>query len=72
MLILETACLGEQNKFLGWIIRIAGHMGFLPLINLLTYKRIENALEIAGFELVEKTQFSKSNPEYTLIMKLRK
>ena len=72
LLILETACLGEQNKFLGWIIRIAGHMGFLPLINLLTYKRIENALEIAGFELVEKTQFSKSNPEYTLIMKLSK
>lgn len=66
--IVETACLGEKNIFMGKALRFAGYIGFLPLINLLTYSQIEQALKNAGFTLVEKTKFSKSSDaEYTLI-----
>lgn len=68
LLITESACLGENNKFMGKAVRFAGHFGFLPLINLLTYSQLEQALENAGFSLVEKSKFSKSSTgEYTLI-----
>lgn len=67
LLITESACLGEKNKLMGKAVRFAGHLGFLPLINLLTYRQLEQALENAGFSLVEKTRFSESIGEYTLI-----
>ncbi len=69
LFILETACLGEKNIITGKFVRIAGKLGFLPLINLLTTQRLEQALELAGFYIVNKTKFSESNDEYTLIAK---
>ena len=71
LFILETACLGENNIITGKLIRSAGKLGFLPLINLLSNQQIELALEQAGFSVVEKTKFSGSNEEYTLIAKKR-
>ena len=71
LFISETACLGENNKITGSLLRVAGHLGFLPKINLLSYQQLELALEQAGFELVEKIKFSDSNSEYTLIAKKR-
>ncbi len=67
--ILETACMGEKNKTIGKLVRIAGKLGVLPLINLLTTRQIEQALELAGFSIIDKTKFSESNDEYTLIAK---
>ncbi|MET0064616.1 MAG: class I SAM-dependent methyltransferase [Candidatus Thiodiazotropha endolucinida] len=69
LFILETACLGEKNTITGKLIRSAGKLGFLPLINLLSNQQIELALEKTGFSVIEKTKFSESNDEYTLIAK---
>ena len=69
LFILETACLGEKNKITGKFVRRAGKLGFLPLINLLTTRQLEQALELAGFSIVDKTKFSESNDEYTLIVR---
>ena len=69
LFILETACMGDKNKIIGKLVRIAGRLGFLPLINLLTTKQLEQALEQAGFSIVDKTKFSESIDEYTLIAK---
>ena len=67
LFILETVCLGENNIITGKLIRLAGKLGLMPLINLLSTQQIELALEQTGFSLVEKTKFSESNDEYTLI-----
>lgn len=70
MFISETACLGEKNKLMGKALRVAGHLGFLPLINLLTTRQLEQALVKAGFCIVDKTKFSNSSDaEFTLIAK---
>jgi 2-polyprenyl-3-methyl-5-hydroxy-6-metoxy-1,4-benzoquinol methylase len=69
LFILETVCLGEKSKIMGKTVRIAGKLGLLPLINLLTTRQIEQTLEQAGFSIVDKTRFSESNGEYTLIAK---
>ena len=69
LFILETACMGEKNKIVGKQVRLAGKLGFLPLINLLTTRQLEQALVQAGFSIVEKTKFSELNDEYTLIAK---
>ena len=69
LFILETACMGEKGKIMGKLVRFAGKLGFLPLINLLTTRQIEQALEQAGFSIIDKTRFSQSNDEYTLIAK---
>ena len=66
LFISETACLGAKSKFGGKLLRFAGHLGLLPKINLLTTEQIEQALERAGFRVVEKTRFSKASEEYTL------
>ena len=66
LFISETACLGEKNKIAGNLVRFAGQLGFLPKINLLTTRQLEQVMEQAGFNLVDKVQFSESNAEYTL------
>lgn len=69
LFISETACMGEKNKIVGWLLRFAGSLGLFPKINMLTYKQLELALQQAGFILVDKIRFSESNEEYTLIVK---
>jgi 2-polyprenyl-3-methyl-5-hydroxy-6-metoxy-1,4-benzoquinol methylase len=67
LFISETACIGEQNKFMGSALRMAGHLGLLPKINLLTTQQLEQALEKTGFRVVDKIKFSDSaDAEYTL------
>jgi 2-polyprenyl-3-methyl-5-hydroxy-6-metoxy-1,4-benzoquinol methylase len=67
LFILETACLGEKSIITGKLIRLGGKLGFLPLINLLSTRQIEQALAQAGFSVVGKSRFSASDNEYTLI-----
>lgn len=69
LFIFETACMGEQNKYMSGLFRFLGWLGFMPLINMLTYRQLEQVLGKAGFSLIEKTKFSDSNAEYTLIAK---
>ena len=69
LFISETACLGEK-KLTGRLLRFVGHLGLLPLINLLTTRQLEQALEESGFRIVDKTKFS-NHPDagFTLIAK---
>jgi predicted TPR repeat methyltransferase len=69
LFISETATLGDQGKFMGSLLRFAGKLGLLPTMNFLTTEQIEQALEKAGFSVVDKTRFSDKIPEYTLIAK---
>ena len=66
LFISETACLGEKSQMTGKLLRFAGRLGVLPIINPLTTRQLEQALEQADFSLVDKVQFSESNAEYTL------
>ena len=66
LFISETACLGEKSKIAVKLLRFAGHLGFLPKINPLTTRQLQQAMEKAGFILVDKVQFSESKAEYTL------
>ena len=68
LFISETACLGEKNIVMQKTLRVAGQLGFLPLINLLTTRQLEQALEKTGFTLIDKTKFS-DHPDagFTLI-----
>jgi 2-polyprenyl-3-methyl-5-hydroxy-6-metoxy-1,4-benzoquinol methylase len=65
--ISETTCLGDNNKLTGSVLRCMGYLGFLPKINLLTTRQLEQVLEKSGFRLVEKTRFGDSKKEFTLI-----
>ena len=67
--ITETSCLGDGNFIVGKLLRLVGIFGFMPKINLLTTRQLEQALETAGFSIVEKKKFSDSNSEYTLFAK---
>jgi ubiquinone/menaquinone biosynthesis C-methylase UbiE len=66
LFISETSCLGAKSKMSGKLLRLAGQLGLVPRINLLTTRQIEQAMERAGFSLVDKVLFSQSNAEYTL------
>lgn len=67
LFVLETPCLGEKDRIMGKLLRVAGKLGLLPLINPLKMQQLEQALEFAGFDIVDKTRFSRSKDEYTLI-----
>jgi hypothetical protein len=55
---------------MGHLLRFAGHLGFLPKINLLTTQQLEQSLEKAGFSILEKTKFSnRPDAEFTLLAK---
>ncbi len=69
LFIFETACIGEHGKMTGRILGGLGWLGFIPKINNLTYRQLELSLEKNGFNLIEKTKFSDSSEEYTLIAK---
>lgn len=69
LFILETACLADKNFILAKLVRLAGKLGLLPLVNILTIQQIEQALELTGFRIVEKTKFSSSTDEYTIVAK---
>jgi len=49
MFTSETACLGDKNFIVAKLLRLAGSLGLLPKINLLTTRKLERALEKAGF-----------------------
>ena len=68
LFISETACLGEKGQFTGKLLRFMGYLGLLPTMNMLTTRQLEQALDKAGFRLLEKTKFSDSpDAEFTLI-----
>ena len=68
--ISETACMGDKNGIVGGLLRFAGRLGFLPLINQLTTRQLEQSLNNTGFEIIEKTKFShEPDAEFTLIAK---
>ena len=66
LFISETACLGEKGQMTGRLLRFAGRLGVLPIINPLTTRQLEQAMERAEFILIDKVRFSESNAEYTL------
>ena len=66
LFISETVCMGGKSVIVDKLIGVAGRLGVLPKINLLTTGQLEQAMEQAGFTLVDKVQFSESSDEYTL------
>ena len=66
LFISETACLGEKDQITARLVRFAGQLGLLPKINLLTTRRLEQAMEQADSVLIDTAQFSESNAEYKL------
>jgi 2-polyprenyl-3-methyl-5-hydroxy-6-metoxy-1,4-benzoquinol methylase len=67
LFISETACLGEKNKIAGRLIRLGGHLGLIPKINLLTTDNIIHTLKQTGLSVVDKEKFSQRiDAEYTL------
>jgi len=70
LFISETACLGDKNKIMGGLLRFAGNLGILPKMNLLSTSQLEQAMQQAGFILVEEIQFSESNTEYTIFARV--
>jgi ubiquinone/menaquinone biosynthesis C-methylase UbiE len=71
LFISETACLGEKGPTTGKLLRFAGRLGVLPIINPLTTRQLEQAMEQAELILVDKVRFSESNAEYTLFARKR-
>ena len=70
LFISETACLGNKGRFTGSVLQLAGRLGLLPSINLLTTQQLEQSLSNANFQIIEKTKFSnKPDAEFTLIAK---
>ncbi len=69
LFIFETACLGEGSKIGGGIIRLAGTVGLLPKMSLLTNTQIALALEKTGFNVVDKVKFKGKKGEYTYFTK---
>jgi len=68
LFISETVCLGEKGQFTSKLLRFLGYLGLLPTMNMLTTRQLEQALDKAGFRLLEKTKFSDSpDAEFTLI-----
>jgi len=61
--------MGDDSKISGAIFRFFGKMDLLPLINLLTNRQIELALDKAGFILVAKERFGKEKKEFTYIVR---
>jgi len=64
--ISESVCLGDKNKLYAQTLRLIGQVGFLPLMSLLKTEQLEQKLEKANFQLIDKQKFDPSNPEYTL------
>ena len=70
LFVSETACLGDKGRFVGGLLRFAGRLGLLPLMNLLTTQQLEQSLNNAGFQIIEKTRFSDGpDAEFTLVAK---
>lgn len=68
LFISETACLGEKSKVMVGFLRLAGLLGLMPLIKPLTTRQLEQALEKAGFVIVDKTRFSQhADAEFTFV-----
>ena len=67
MFISETPCMGDKDKISRMFIRVISRLGFLPKVNLFTSQKLENALQTAGFSLVDKIKFSEVKDECTLI-----
>lgn len=68
LLITESYCLGDKNIFQIMWLRFFGLIGIMPLINVLTQKKLEQTLANTGFTLLEKKLFKKRSSEYTLIV----
>ena len=68
LFISETACLGDINKIVASLLRFAGQLGLIPLINPLTNRQLEEGLEKSGFILIDKIRYrNRSETGFTLI-----
>lgn len=61
--VFQAPCMGEKSKIAGSIMRGLGHLGVMPLINLLSNETLQSALTRTGFELLEKIQFGAADTE---------
>ena len=51
-----------------WVAGLAGSLGLMPRINLLTTQQLEQSLQSTNFAIIEKIKFSdQPDAEFTLI-----
>ena len=68
--ISETGCLADRGKFLGSALKTAGAVGFLPRMSIHSDQQLEAAIKNAGFEILDKTKYSKDpDAEFTYVAK---
>lgn len=68
LFISETASLGNQGGLARGLLSGLGRLGLLPSMTMLTPPLLENAIESAGFRIVDKTRFSdRRDAEFTYV-----
>jgi ubiquinone/menaquinone biosynthesis C-methylase UbiE len=69
-LICETPCLGESGIWVGWLIALAGKLGFLPTVRCFGIDELRSAItSAASFQQVESKCVGKSRTHLFLVAK---
>lgn len=58
--ISKTACVGDMNRMIPFVIRVMQMFGKAPYLNVFGAQALETAFRDAGFELVETGHFGKA------------
>ena len=62
LLISKTVCLAEQTRLWGIPIALMRSVGMAPYVNLLTFKKLEGAIDDARFKIVETGSYPPKPP----------
>ncbi|MCK5157264.1 MAG: class I SAM-dependent methyltransferase [Spirochaetales bacterium] len=69
IIISSTPCMGDKNKFLGIILKIASFFGIVPNINVFKIAELTNQIVNAGFEIIETELLDKNGQQHLVIAK---
>lgn len=71
LFISKTACLAEQTRLWGPVLRVLRLLGIAPLVRCLTIAELEDAITGAGFGIVETGVFPASPPSRFVVARKR-
>ena len=67
--ISSTACLGDTQRFVGWIAPIGRLLGFMPLVTIFGKQDLEGALKAVGFHIDYSWQPGKGKAVFIVAKK---
>ena len=67
--VSSTACLGDTQKFVGWIAPMGRLLGFMPLVRIFTRQELMEALQNAGFLIEHEWQPGKGKAVFIVAKK---